>query len=326
MHSRARRTFLGEWWWTIDRLLLWAVVVLVLIGLVLMLAASPPVAIRLGADPFHFVNRHALYLVPALAVLLMTSFMTPRQARRVALVVFVIGVALTFATLFIGPEIKGARRWLSIFGVSVQPSEFMKPAFVVLAAWAFAESGKRPEMPATLTALGLLAVATVPLVYQPDIGQTALLILVWGALFFLSGVRWTWLVGHRLRRGVRAVCRLSVRPACHRAHPTIPRSGLGRHLPDRHGAGVVRARRLARPRAGRGDCQAHPAGRPRGFRVRGGRRGVRHRALPYSRRALRFHRAARARACDARGRCVRTVRGGGIGTSCSACRRRSPWP
>ncbi len=195
MVSRAQRSFLGEWWWTIDRLLLWTVVVLVLIGLVLMLAASPPVAIRLGADPFHFVNRHALYLVPALAVLLMTSFLTPRQVRRVALVVFVIGVVLSFATLFIGPEIKGARRWLSIFGVSVQPSEFMKPAFVVLAAWAFAESGKRPEMPATLAALGLLAVATVPLVYQPDIGQTALLILVWGALFFLSGVRWTWLVG-----------------------------------------------------------------------------------------------------------------------------------
>ena len=195
MVSRAQRSFLGEWWWTIDRLLLWAVVVLVLIGLVLMLAASPPVAIRLGADPFHFVNRHALYLAPALAVLLMTSFMTPRQVRRVALAVFVIGVVLSFATLFIGPEIKGARRWLSIFGVSVQPSEFMKPAFVVLAAWAFAESGRRPEMPATLAAFGLLAAATVPLVYQPDIGQTALLILVWGALFFLSGVRWTWLVG-----------------------------------------------------------------------------------------------------------------------------------
>ena len=195
MLSRAQRSFLGEWWWTIDRLLLWAVVVLVFIGLVLMLAASPPVAIRLGADPFHFVNRHAIYLVPALAVLLLTSMLTPRQVRHVALVVFVIGVVLSFATLFIGPEIKGARRWLSIFGVSVQPSEFMKPAFVVLAAWAFAESGRRPEMPATLAALGLLAVATVPLVYQPDIGQTALLILVWCALFFLSGVRWTWLVG-----------------------------------------------------------------------------------------------------------------------------------
>jgi cell division protein FtsW len=195
MLSRAQRSFLGEWWWTIDRLLLWAVVVLVLIGLVLMLAASPPVAIRLGADPFHFVNRHALYLAPALAVLLMTSFMTPRQVRRLALTVFVIGVVLSFATLFIGPEIKGARRWLSIFGVSVQPSEFMKPAFVVLAAWAFAESGKRPEMPATFAAFGLLAAATVPLVFQPDIGQTALLILVWGALFFLSGVRWTWLAG-----------------------------------------------------------------------------------------------------------------------------------
>ena len=195
MASRAQRTLFSEWWWTVDRPLLAALAALVLIGLVLTLAASPPVAIRLGADPFHFVNRHALYLVPALATLLATSLMTPRQVRRVALVVFVIGVTLCIATLYVGPEIKGARRWLSLFGVSVQPSEFMKPAFVVLAAWAFAESVRRPEMPARLIAFGLLGAATLPLVYQPDIGQTVLLALVWCALFFLAGLRWLWLAG-----------------------------------------------------------------------------------------------------------------------------------
>ena len=195
MASRAQRTLFSEWWWTVDRPLLAALSALVAIGLVLTMAASPPVAIRLGADPFHFVNRHALYLVPALATLLMTSLMTPRQVRRVALVVFVIGVALCIATLYIGPEIKGARRWLGLFGVSVQPSEFMKPAFVVLAAWAFAESARRPEMPAIVIAFGLLGAATLPLIYQPDIGQTVLLALVWCALFFLAGLRWRWLAG-----------------------------------------------------------------------------------------------------------------------------------
>jgi cell division protein FtsW len=194
MLSRARRTFLGEWWWTVDRLQFSALIVLMVTGLVLMLAASPPVAIRLGADPFHFVNRHALYLAPTLLVLLASSMLSPRQVRRVALIVFAVALLLTVATLYVGPEIKGARRWLPLFGAGIQPSEFMKPAFVLLAAWAFSESARRPEMPATLLAFALLAAATVPLVFQPDIGQTALLVLVWSALFFLAGMRVLWLL------------------------------------------------------------------------------------------------------------------------------------
>ena len=195
MLSRARRTFLGEWWWTVDRLQLSALIVLMVIGVVLMLAASPPVAIRLGADPFHFVNRHALYLAPALLVLIASSMLSPRQVRRVALVVFGLALLLTVATLFIGLEIKGARRWLSLSGAGIQPSEFMKPAFVLLAAWVFSEGARRPEMPTTLVAFALLGAATMPLVFQPDIGQTVLLASVWSALFFLAGLRVVWLAG-----------------------------------------------------------------------------------------------------------------------------------
>src|SRR5262249_27088256 len=139
MISRAQRTLTSEWWWTVDRLMIGAVLALMLIGIVLLLAASPPVAIRLGLDPVFFVHRQALFLVPALVVLFATSALAPRQVRRVALMVFIISLALLAATLFAGPEIKGARRWLSIFGVSLQPSEFLKPAFVVLVAWAFSE-------------------------------------------------------------------------------------------------------------------------------------------------------------------------------------------
>jgi cell division protein FtsW len=195
MISRAQRTFFSEWWWTVDRLMIGAVLALMLIGIVLLLAASPPVAIRLGLDPFYFVHRQALFLLPALFVLFATSSLSPRQVRRVALVVFLISLALVAATLFVGPEIKGARRWLNLFGMSLQPSEFLKPAFVVLVAWAFSESGRRPEMPATLLAFALLALSVTLLVQQPDFGQTVLLTLAWGALFFLSGLRWIWTVG-----------------------------------------------------------------------------------------------------------------------------------
>jgi cell division protein FtsW len=195
MISRAQRTLFGEWWWTVDRLLLGALVALVLIGFVLLLAASPPVAIRLGYDPFHFVNRQALYLVPALAVLAATSLLSPRQVRRTAFVFFFVSLALVLATLVAGAEVKGARRWISLLGISVQPSEFLKPAFVVLAAWAFAESARRPEMPTTLIAASLLGASIVPLVLQPDFGQTVLLVLIWCTLFFLSGLAWTWVAG-----------------------------------------------------------------------------------------------------------------------------------
>ncbi|MEI8146820.1 MAG: FtsW/RodA/SpoVE family cell cycle protein, partial [Alphaproteobacteria bacterium] len=195
MISRAERTTVGEWWWTVDRLLLSALAGLMLVGIVLSLASSPAVAHRIGLDTFHFVNRQVLFLMPAIGVLLVTSFLSPRWVRRLALAVFVMALAMVIATLFIGTEIKGARRWLNFGGVGLQPSEFMKPAFVVLVAWLFAESAKRPEMPANLMAIGLLALACTPLALQPDVGQTTLITAVWAALFFMAGMRWMWVFG-----------------------------------------------------------------------------------------------------------------------------------
>jgi cell division protein FtsW len=195
MHSRVERTPFADWWRTTDRLTLAAVVVLMLGGIVLSLAASPPVAARLNLDAFHFVNRHVLFLAPAMLVLLATSLLSPRQIRRLALVVFVISAVLVAATPFFGAEIKGARRWLVILGLNIQPSEFLKPAFVILVAWLFGESARRPEMPANTVALALLLLVVALLVLQPDFGQTLLLLLVWGALFFMAGMRLIWVAG-----------------------------------------------------------------------------------------------------------------------------------
>jgi len=196
MISRAERTVVGEWWWTIDRLLLGALAALMIIGIVLALAASPPVAARLGiADPFHFVNRQVIFLIPALFVLIGTSFLSPRNIRRLSLVLFILFLGLVCATLVIGPEVKGARRWLNIASITVQPSEFLKPSFVIIAAWLFSESVRRPEMPGQFMAVGLLGMVVTPLVLQPDFGQTMLVSLVWGSLFFLAGLRIIWVVG-----------------------------------------------------------------------------------------------------------------------------------
>src|SRR5436305_9034917 len=107
MLSREQRNPLSEWWWTVDRLQLGAVVALILAGIILSLAASPPVATRIGLDPFHFFNRHVLFLLPSFIVLIAVSFLSPRQIRRTALIVFAVSVVLIVTTLLIGPEVKG---------------------------------------------------------------------------------------------------------------------------------------------------------------------------------------------------------------------------
>lgn len=195
MISREQRTPLSEWWWTVDRLLLAAFITLMLGGVILSLAASPPVAARIGLDPFHFFNRHVMFLLPSLVVMLGVSFLSPRQVRRSALIVFAISTVLVVATLLFGPEVKGAKRWITILGINIQASESLKPSFVVLVAWLFAESAKRPEMPATSMALGLLLMTVTLLVLEPDFGQTMLLLMVWGALFFIAGMRMIWVFG-----------------------------------------------------------------------------------------------------------------------------------
>jgi len=195
MVSRTERTTFAAWWWTVDKLMLAALATLMLAGIVLSLAASPPVAARLGLDPFYFVNRHVMFLAPAFLVLIATSFLPPRQLRRLALVVFAVSLALVAATLWYGAEVKGARRWITLVGISVQPSEFLKPSFVILISWLFGESARRPEMPANTVSLALLLGVLALLVVQPDFGQAMLIALVWGALFFMAGMRIVWVAG-----------------------------------------------------------------------------------------------------------------------------------
>src|SRR5215471_11668477 len=195
MISREERTPLSEWWWTVDKPLLGAILVLMLSGVILSLAASPPVATRIGLDPFHFFSRHMLFLLPSFIVLIAVSFLSPRQIRRSALIVFALSIALIVATLLFGAEVKGSKRWITIIGVNIQASESAKPAFVVVAAWLFAESTKRPEMPATSMALTMLLMLVALLVLEPDFGQTMLILMVWGALFFIAGMRMIWVAG-----------------------------------------------------------------------------------------------------------------------------------
>jgi cell division protein FtsW len=191
MISRADRSPLSDWAWTIDRWLVAAVATLIVAGLVFSMAGFPPEAERLHLPTFYFVNRQAIVLLPALAAMFGVSLLSPRHVRRAALILFVLALGLVVATLFFGQEVKGARRW--IFGL--QPSEFLKPAFVVLVAWAFAEGAQRKGVPGNTIALLLFPLTVAPLVLQPDFGQTMLISMVWAILFFMAGLHWLWVVG-----------------------------------------------------------------------------------------------------------------------------------
>ena len=191
--TRAEKSVLSDWWFTVDRLMFFGLLLLMGAGLVLSLAASPPIAAKYDLEPFHFVRRHAALLLPAVAILFAASTLTPKQIRRASLVIFLVGVALMVLILAVGQEINGAKRWLQWGALSIQPSEFVKPAFVVLIAWLFNESQKRPDIPCIQIAVALYAVFAVLLVMQPDFGQTLLITLVWGALFYMAGINIIWI-------------------------------------------------------------------------------------------------------------------------------------
>ena len=193
MVTRADRRPSANWWWTVDRWLLGAFVVLMALGVVLSFAASPAVASRIGLDDFHFVIRQIIFMVPALVVMIAVSFLSPRDIRRLALVMLVGSLILMVAALFIGLEVKGSRRWVYVFGLSVQPSEYLKPAFVVICAWLFAEHARQPDIPGNLFAIILLGLVAALLIAQPDLGQAMLVTATWGVLFFLAGMPWFWI-------------------------------------------------------------------------------------------------------------------------------------
>jgi len=186
--SRTDTSVVGRWWWTVDRWLLGAIAVLIVVGAVLTLAASPAVANRIGYGSFHFVTRQLMFLIPAVAVMLGTSLLPPVWVRRVACLVFIgalVGMLLTFP---FGPEVKGAHRWIQFGGISLQPSEFVKPSFAVVAAWLFAEWRRGNGFPGWAISGALCAVVLGVLALQPDLGMAIVVAAVWAVQFFVAGL------------------------------------------------------------------------------------------------------------------------------------------
>ena len=188
---RTDRSIVGNWWWTVDRTMLAGVAILALIGTVLIFAASPAVGERVFGAEMHFVYKHLALLLPASLLLVGVSMLAPLGVLRLGVGMYAGFGVLLLLTLFYAPEVKGATRWLPIFGVPLQPSEFVKPGVVILAGWLLSRWPGTGGLPAAMaTVLPVLAV----LVLQPDVGMTAVVGAVFGVQLFVAGLTWFWVL------------------------------------------------------------------------------------------------------------------------------------
>ncbi len=193
--TRLDTSTVGRWWWTIDKWMLAAVASLLTIGILLTLAAGPPAAERIGVDAFHFVRKQALFMPLVIFVMFTVSLLSAAWIRRVAAIGFAVMLLLMIATLLLGDDINGARRWIDLGPLpALQPSEFMKPFFAVVTAWMFAEQRMREDFPGNLVAVILLLFTTILLLSQPDIGMTLVVTAVWCAQFFVAGLPIIWVI------------------------------------------------------------------------------------------------------------------------------------
>jgi cell division protein FtsW len=188
MPQRVSEPVLPRWWRTVDVWTMTAVLILFGIGLLLGLAASVPLAERNGLDSYHYFNRQVIFGGMGMVVMVLVSMMSPETVRRWA----VVGFGFALVSLMLLPVIgedhgKGAIRWLSIAGFSLQPSEFLKPCFVVVSAWLIAASMDLNGPPGRLISLALAAVVVGFLAMQPDFGQAMLVLFAWGVIYFIAG-------------------------------------------------------------------------------------------------------------------------------------------
>ncbi|MBV1867689.1 MAG: putative lipid II flippase FtsW [Marinosulfonomonas sp.] len=186
--TRDGEPILPRWWRTVDKWSISFVLILFGIGLLLGLAASPPLAERNGFEPFHYVQRQAFFGIVAMIAMVCTTMMTPQLVRRLGVIGFFVAfIAIGFLPIFGTDFGKGAVRWYSLGFGSFQPSEFLKPGFVIVAAWLLAASQEINGPPGKSYSLALTVVIAGLLALQPDFGQAALITFSWGVMYFIAG-------------------------------------------------------------------------------------------------------------------------------------------
>lgn len=191
--SRADTSLLGRWWWSVDRLTLLGLTILLGVGYVLALAAMPGVTTHITDPHTLAMIKQIFFLALSGVTMLGMSMLSLRQVKLAALGMGIVFFLLTGFTLVHGTEVDGAHRWLSLPGFTIQPSEFLRPAFVIVSAWLIAESRRTPGFPGKRAALGVYLLTALLLKMQPDIGTTFLFTMVVLSQFYLDGMDMKWL-------------------------------------------------------------------------------------------------------------------------------------
>lgn len=226
--GRTDTSTLGRWWWTVDRWTIAALFLLIGVGALLTMAASPAVAERINVQSFHFVRRQFMFLAPALIIMIGVSLLSPKQIRRMAVLGLIGTIVLLALVPLLGAEVKGAKRWLNLAGMSIQPSEFAKPLFAVVSGWMFASARIDESFPGRIIATALFGIVAALLLIQPDVGQTAILTAIWATQFFLAGLSIGWVIGLGLAAPVGAMAAYYVFPHVqHRIDKFLDPSGAG---------------------------------------------------------------------------------------------------
>jgi cell division protein FtsW len=256
--ARSDRSPLGVWWWTVDRWMLGVAALLIGIGVALSFASSPAAAMRMNiGDPFHFAVRQCVFGAGAAVILLSVSMLEVKTIRRAAFFIWLAAIVVMIALPLFGHNAKGATRWLEIGGFTLQPSEFMKPALVVLVAWMFAEGQKGQGVPGVSIAFGLYFVSIGLLLIQPDVGQSVLITVAFGAAFWMAGVpiSWVMLLGGVAVAGLSSTYFLFPHVAS-RVHKFVSPDGADTHQVDR-AAEAIRAGGLVGRGPGEGVMKRH---------------------------------------------------------------------
>lgn len=193
--SRKSHNILSNWWWTVDKTLLGLVSGLMVLGIFLTFSASPSVAHRVGFGSYHYIYRQCFYVPIAFVIMIFLSMQNLKFIRRFASIGYILALILTVMTIFWGEEVKGAHRWIRILGFSLQPSEFIKPTFAIVAAWLFDAQRQYSEIPGTWLSTGLFVITAGLLLAEPDIGMTFVVSAIWFFQLFLNGLPFIWIIG-----------------------------------------------------------------------------------------------------------------------------------
>jgi cell division protein FtsW len=204
--SRTDQSVIARWWWTVDRGMLICLMILMVLGVALVTSASPSVANRIGTDHAHFITRHIIFVIPSFFIMLGVSLLGHQWIRRVGTILFVTTILLMMLVPFIGPDIKGAQRWINIMGFSLQPSEFVKPAFAIVSAWLISHQKNNPAFRGNIFCALIYALVVFLLMSQPDFGMTTVLTLMFASQIIMAGLPLRYMFGMALLAVVGVIC------------------------------------------------------------------------------------------------------------------------